>query len=269
MLAEAWPSASRSSVAALPRKRRVICVGRIITGAHGVRGWVRMKSFTAEPEAIAAYGPLEDESGARRFAVELVGAGKGVVAGADRRASRIATRPSALKGLRLYRAARRSAAARGGRVLPGRSDRARGVLEDGTRFGTVRGGARFRRRRQPRDRGRRPARRVVVPFTTAPRCRWSISPAARRRRCRQRGCSMRRRAQPTKRKRAKGERDALDRDRADDLPGDVSGAAGAFARRQSAGRRDLEARRGRHPRLRAATNIAPSTTRRSAAGRAW
>jgi len=39
-----------------------VCVGQI--GApHGVRGEIRLRSFTAEPEAIAAYGPLETEDG--------------------------------------------------------------------------------------------------------------------------------------------------------------------------------------------------------------
>jgi 16S rRNA processing protein RimM len=51
----------------------------IITGAHGVRGEVRVKSFTAEPKAIAGYGPLEDEGGARRFALAVRGAVKGVL----------------------------------------------------------------------------------------------------------------------------------------------------------------------------------------------
>jgi 16S rRNA processing protein RimM len=39
-----------------------VCLGQI--GApHGVRGEVRLHSFTAEPEAIASYGPLETEDG--------------------------------------------------------------------------------------------------------------------------------------------------------------------------------------------------------------
>jgi 16S rRNA processing protein RimM len=39
-----------------------VCVGQI--GApHGVRGEVRLRSFTAEPEAIVAYGPLQTEDG--------------------------------------------------------------------------------------------------------------------------------------------------------------------------------------------------------------
>jgi 16S rRNA processing protein RimM len=81
------------------RDRR-ICVG-VITGAHGVRGGVRLKSFTAEPEDVAGYGPLEDEKGERRFALRLVGSGKGVliaaISGIDDR-----DRAEALRGLRLY-----------------------------------------------------------------------------------------------------------------------------------------------------------------------
>ncbi|HWE73453.1 MAG TPA: ribosome maturation factor RimM [Stellaceae bacterium] len=77
-----------------------MCLG-IITGAHGIRGRVRVKSFTADPEAIAAYGPLSDESGARRFDLELTGAQKGVliayIKGVDDRNA-----AEALRGLRLY-----------------------------------------------------------------------------------------------------------------------------------------------------------------------
>jgi 16S rRNA processing protein RimM len=43
-----------------------------ITGAHGVKGMVRVKSFAAEPKAIAAYGPLEDRAG-RRVVLTLTG----------------------------------------------------------------------------------------------------------------------------------------------------------------------------------------------------
>ncbi|HYM04603.1 MAG TPA: ribosome maturation factor RimM [Stellaceae bacterium] len=73
----------------------------VVTGAHGVRGLVRVKSFAAHPEDIAAYGPLEDEAGKRRFTVEPVGTGKGVVIA---RLPGIADRDAAegLKGTRLY-----------------------------------------------------------------------------------------------------------------------------------------------------------------------
>jgi len=40
----------------------LIVVGAIL-GAHGVRGDVRVKSFTAEPEALFSYGSLVSESG--------------------------------------------------------------------------------------------------------------------------------------------------------------------------------------------------------------
>jgi len=53
-----------------------ICVGQIL-GAHGVRGLVKLASFTEDPESIADYGPLTDEAGARQFTVSLSGANKG------------------------------------------------------------------------------------------------------------------------------------------------------------------------------------------------
>ena len=81
-----------------PEKR--VCVG-ILTSPHGIRGAVRIKSFTAIPEDIARYGPLADESGRRRFALTVIGAAKGVliahIAGITDR-----DRAEALRGLRLY-----------------------------------------------------------------------------------------------------------------------------------------------------------------------
>lgn len=47
-----------------------ICVGAI-AGAFGVRGEVRLKSFCAQAEDIATYGPLATEDGKRSFAVKL------------------------------------------------------------------------------------------------------------------------------------------------------------------------------------------------------
>jgi len=77
-----------------------VCVGAIV-GAHGVRGAVRLKSFTAEPKDIASYGPVEDEKGEKRFRLKVTGEAKGVVIAtlpgiADRNAA------EALKGMRLY-----------------------------------------------------------------------------------------------------------------------------------------------------------------------
>lgn len=39
-----------------------LCLGAV-AAAHGVRGEVKLKCFTAEPEAIGAYGPLTTERG--------------------------------------------------------------------------------------------------------------------------------------------------------------------------------------------------------------
>ena len=77
-----------------------VCVGAV-AGAHGVRGAVKIKSFTATPEDVASYGPLEDESGKRQFSLRLIGAGKGVLIG---HLSGIADRnqAEAARGLRLY-----------------------------------------------------------------------------------------------------------------------------------------------------------------------
>ncbi len=47
-----------------------ICVG-VIGGAFGVRGEVRLKSFCAQPEAIAAYAPLWTEDGSRSFTLRI------------------------------------------------------------------------------------------------------------------------------------------------------------------------------------------------------
>jgi 16S rRNA processing protein RimM len=52
-----------------------IVVGQIL-GAHGVHGRVKVKSFTAEPEALFTYGPLGDEAGQRAFVLRRTGTGK-------------------------------------------------------------------------------------------------------------------------------------------------------------------------------------------------
>lgn len=77
-----------------------VCVGAI-AGAHGVRGAVRIKSFTAQPEDVASYGPVEDESGKRRFTLKLVGEAKGLVI-ATLEGVRDRNAAEALKGTALY-----------------------------------------------------------------------------------------------------------------------------------------------------------------------
>ena len=52
----------------MPGDGRRVCVAQF--GApHGVRGEVRLKPFTADPMAVARYGVLESEDGARRFEI--------------------------------------------------------------------------------------------------------------------------------------------------------------------------------------------------------
>ncbi len=57
-----------------------VCVGAVI-GAHGVKGAVRVKSFTASPLDIGSYGPLSDEEGERSLVIRSLvpGAKPGVV----------------------------------------------------------------------------------------------------------------------------------------------------------------------------------------------
>lgn len=76
-----------------------VCVGAI-AGAFGVRGEVRLKSFCAEPEAIATYGPLWTQEG-REFTVSL---GRPIAGGIAARLSGVDTREAAdaLRGQRLY-----------------------------------------------------------------------------------------------------------------------------------------------------------------------
>ena len=45
-----------------PAASELICVGAV-TGARGIKGDIRIKSFTADPSAIASYGPLYDKTG--------------------------------------------------------------------------------------------------------------------------------------------------------------------------------------------------------------
>jgi 16S rRNA processing protein RimM len=77
-----------------------VCLGTIV-GVHGVQGAVRIKSFTAEPADVAAYGAVSDESGGRRFEVRVLGQARGAVLA---RLSGVADRNAAeaLRGLRLY-----------------------------------------------------------------------------------------------------------------------------------------------------------------------
>lgn len=83
---------------AAPQKR--VCLGQVL-GAHGVKGEVRIRTFTESPEAIAAYGPLRDGPGARGFAILSVRPGKNALIA---RIEGVASREDAeaLKGVELW-----------------------------------------------------------------------------------------------------------------------------------------------------------------------
>ena len=73
----------------------------VIVGAKGIKGEVKIKSFTEYPEDIAAYGPLQDVSGKTTYNVKVVGQSKGLPVArikgiSDRNAA------EALKGTELY-----------------------------------------------------------------------------------------------------------------------------------------------------------------------
>jgi len=53
-----------------------ICVAQI-GAAHGIRGEVKLKSFTADPMAVKNYGPLSSEDGGRSFELAAVRPAKG------------------------------------------------------------------------------------------------------------------------------------------------------------------------------------------------
>lgn len=77
-----------------------ICVGAF-AGSFGVAGEVRLKSFCAEPEAIAGYGPLYTEDGSRSFTVTLT---RPVAGGLGARVPGVQTREQAeaLQGITLF-----------------------------------------------------------------------------------------------------------------------------------------------------------------------
>ena len=77
-----------------------ICVARI-GAAHGVRGAVKLWTFTVDPLAVKAYGPLVTKDGARQFEVTHARGAKGHLVATLKG---VATREDAerLNGVELY-----------------------------------------------------------------------------------------------------------------------------------------------------------------------
>lgn len=77
-----------------------VCLGKIV-GAHGIKGEVKVKSFTAVDKGIATYGPLENKDGTKTFELKVTGHSKDLlrakIKGIDDR-----TRAETLTGTELY-----------------------------------------------------------------------------------------------------------------------------------------------------------------------
>ena len=58
----------------MSREERV-CLGAVV-GVHGIRGEVKVKSFTEIDRDLGKYGDLENEDASRRFTVKVVGHSK-------------------------------------------------------------------------------------------------------------------------------------------------------------------------------------------------
>lgn len=86
--------------AASTDKPALVCLGAI-AGAHGVRGDLKVKTFTSDPLDLASYGVLQDEEGSRFFEILTIKPDK---IGVRIRVRDITSRDLAqsLKGTRLY-----------------------------------------------------------------------------------------------------------------------------------------------------------------------
>jgi len=83
-----------------PDPAELVLLGAV-TGVRGLRGEVRIKSFTADPEDLAAYGPLWNAEGTTKYRVKVLGQAKGQIIA---RIKGVGDRTAAegLKGLQLY-----------------------------------------------------------------------------------------------------------------------------------------------------------------------
>ena len=77
-----------------------ICVG-VISGAYGVQGELRIKSFCAIPEDIETYSPLTDEAGTRDFKLAIL---RSITNGFSARLPDVSTKEQAdaLRGTKLF-----------------------------------------------------------------------------------------------------------------------------------------------------------------------
>lgn len=56
-------------------KKERICLG-VIVGVHGIKGEVKVKSWTSDDDSIDSYGPLQTKDCSRSFALRVLGRSK-------------------------------------------------------------------------------------------------------------------------------------------------------------------------------------------------
>lgn len=78
-----------------------ICLGQI-GAANGIKGHVRVKPFTGEPEALGDYGALEDEAGQARFKINSLRPIKGGMLVVKFKGINDRNQAEALTGTKLY-----------------------------------------------------------------------------------------------------------------------------------------------------------------------
>lgn len=62
----------------MTRPDEKLCLG-VITGAHGIRGAVKVKSFTQDPVELTNYGALSDTNGNQVYDLSIIGQAKGLL----------------------------------------------------------------------------------------------------------------------------------------------------------------------------------------------
>lgn len=81
-------------------KDEKICLGAVV-GVHGIKGEVKVKSFTENERDIDKYGPVKSKDGSKSFEIKVVGHSKELlrvkIKGVDDR-----TTAESLKGLEFY-----------------------------------------------------------------------------------------------------------------------------------------------------------------------
>ncbi len=118
-----------------PNTSRRVLLGEI-TGVHGIRGEVIVRTYTEPPENIGAYGPLEDEAGTTNFNIEVKRvSSKGAVVLITGLADRTAAEK--LRGTRLYIARDKLPAAEAGAYYHADLVGLAAVDPEGATFGTI------------------------------------------------------------------------------------------------------------------------------------